>query len=398
MHEIVWNRDLVEKFWTGVSNTRLKEQSFAKTGGLKLFELVKPYLPMNGTILDYGTGNGDFVRMLTSNGYRTGCFELSEKQKNNLLTQDFAQSSLFMGVYDDNSMVQFDVVVCFEVMEHVLDVDLTSTLGRLKKVLKPDGLLIVTVPNNEDVELGKCYCPNCDRTFHRWQHVRSFSKESIAALFRQHGFALRGSGTFDLSPEAETRIKYTRICEAINSIPHDDWISFNQKLVHVDDPIDMRDFSDTGAFLVLIFQHESANVVFSKPFIKDVNEKQESSKLAVHEKQLLVLLKAYVSAGARGLKRHKLTPPFTREGTYGWVTTLSAFAQSADDPQNPTRSTLLVFEDENPLGPAHASHEEIRTLGGGCFSHWADSLYFSTSDNSDPNTNGKTYTVLGVMI
>jgi FkbM family methyltransferase len=119
-----------------------------------------------------------------------------------------------------------------------------------------------------------------------------------------------------------------------------------------------------------------------------------TTKLTAHENQLLVLLKAYVSAGKRGLTRRKLTVPFTQEGEHGWVTTLSDFVHCSDDPVNPTRSTLLVFEDDNPLGPAHASHEEIRKLGGGRFSHWVDSLYFSTSDNSDPNTNRRTYVVL----
>ena len=126
-------------------------------------------------------------------------------------------------------------------------------------------------------------------------------------------------------------------------------------------------------------------------------EAEWKSKLTASENQLHALLKAYVSSGEIGLKRHKLRSPFIREGEHGWVIRLSTFAHGADDPQNPTRSTLLVFEGENPLGPAHAAHEEIRTLGGGRFSHWADSLYFSTSDNADPNTNGRTYTVLCVM-
>jgi len=127
-------------------------------------------------------------------------------------------------------------------------------------------------------------------------------------------------------------------------------------------------------------------------------ETELQSKLAMRENQLLTLLKAYVSLGERGLKRHNLCPPFTRVGTYGWVNILPALVKGADDLQNPTRSTLLVFENEKPLGPAHAEHVQICTLGSGRFSHWSDSLYFSTSDNSDPNTNGKKYTVLVAMI
>lgn len=58
------------------------------------------------------------------------------------------------------------------------------------------------------------------------------------------------------------------------------------------------------------------------------------------------------------------------------------------------RSMLVLLEDGKPLGPARSAHADIRTQGGGRYSHWTRaSLYFSTSDNSDPRTNGRTYSV-----
>lgn len=56
------------------------------------------------------------------------------------------------------------------------------------------------------------------------------------------------------------------------------------------------------------------------------------------------------------------------------------------------RSRIMVYENGQPLGPAHCSHDEIRRHGGGRFSHWGGSIYFSASDNSDPRTNGRKYT------
>ncbi len=59
------------------------------------------------------------------------------------------------------------------------------------------------------------------------------------------------------------------------------------------------------------------------------------------------------------------------------------------------RSYLVLLEDGRELGPAHSAHEEIRKLGQGRYSHWgARSVYFSASDNSDPRTNGRRYTVV----
>ena len=56
-------------------------------------------------------------------------------------------------------------------------------------------------------------------------------------------------------------------------------------------------------------------------------------------------------------------------------------------------SSLQVFEDGRALGPGRAAHDDVRRRGTGCFSHWGEQLYFSTSDNSDPRTNGRRYSV-----
>jgi hypothetical protein len=71
------------------------------------------------------------------------------------------------------------------------------------------------------------------------------------------------------------------------------------------------------------------------------------------------------------------------------------FGFHGDKPEAPERSPLRLFEDGIELGPAHAPHDDIRTTGGGAFSHWGNTLYFSASDNSDPATNGRTYTFAG---
>ncbi len=61
------------------------------------------------------------------------------------------------------------------------------------------------------------------------------------------------------------------------------------------------------------------------------------------------------------------------------------------------RSRLLLLEDGVALGPAHMIGRKIAAEGGGSFSHWHDGkenyLYFSTSNNTDPRTNGRLYAV-----
>jgi hypothetical protein len=62
----------------------------------------------------------------------------------------------------------------------------------------------------------------------------------------------------------------------------------------------------------------------------------------------------------------------------------------ADTPDE-KRSPVLLYENDRLLGPAHSIHKDIAQIGLGRYSHWGKGMVFSTSDNSDPNTNGRKY-------
>jgi hypothetical protein len=50
-------------------------------------------------------------------------------------------------------------------------------------------------------------------------------------------------------------------------------------------------------------------------------------------------------------------------------------------------SDFRLFKDDRPLGPVQALHDDIRRHGGGRYSLWERSVYFSSSDNSDARYN-----------
>jgi hypothetical protein len=60
---------------------------------------------------------------------------------------------------------------------------------------------------------------------------------------------------------------------------------------------------------------------------------------------------------------------------------------------SPTASSLWLREDGRRMDSPHARHRKLEEVGGGFYSHWNGSLWFSTSDNSDPRRNGRRYTV-----
>jgi SAM-dependent methyltransferase len=88
-----------------------------------------------------------------------------------------------------------------------------------------------------------------------------------------------------------------------------------------------------------------------------------------------------------------LSTPFKRESGFAWQIALPDLAPMADDLDAPHRSRLVLLENGTPLWLRHTQHDEIRTRGLGTYSHWRDALILSTPDNTDPNTNGRTYEV-----
>lgn len=75
-------------------------------------------------------------------------------------------------------------------------------------------------------------------------------------------------------------------------------------------------------------------------------------------------------------------------------TTLPSWAGRGDHMAAPMASVLRLFENGEEIGPGHSLHDTIRSLGGGRYSHWEGTLFFSASDGSDPARNGRFYQAL----
>jgi len=97
-----------------------------------------------------------------------------------------------------------------------------------------------------------------------------------------------------------------------------------------------------------------------------------------------------IGTGITGQTRIDLTAG-KKDSGFAFRVTLDASLIS-DSGNQPTASTLKVYENGVEIGPAHSIHDDIRNVGKGRFSHWAGFLYFSASDNSNPQTNGRKYT------
>lgn len=85
----------------------------------------------------------------------------------------------------DDHKFSADIVVCFEVIEHIFDpVDFLSSVNRL---LKPGGLFVFTCPNGQgfDTMMLQSSSPSVDT-----EHVNLFNTNSIAILLERAGLDL----------------------------------------------------------------------------------------------------------------------------------------------------------------------------------------------------------------
>jgi hypothetical protein len=103
----------------------------------------------------------------------------------------------------------------------------------------------------------------------------------------------------------------------------------------------------------------------------------------------------WVDPVPKGRVVFRLERPFELTGDHGvscyQLRAQEIFEALADTEGDPRRSPLLLYEGNQPLGPPHSGIEDIARLGKGRYSHSKRGLVFSASDNSDVNTNRRTY-------
>lgn len=183
-----WTPQLVDKFWDLFALSPLTMLSFAKQVSSELVNVVAAKIPNGGKILDFGAGDGDLAEALLRSGYSVAVYEPSGKRAETALKR-LGKYSEFLGTVPPNSTKQFDIVCAFEVLEHILPNDVASTLSRIGRFLTSDGCFVGSVPRNENLLSRQCICPQCGIMFHRWQHMRSFTEETLASFLREGKFA-----------------------------------------------------------------------------------------------------------------------------------------------------------------------------------------------------------------
>ncbi len=141
------------------------------------FEKVERLLSSRKTVLDVGTGGGEFAYLLQSLGHGVSGIEPNRGYADYSI-QEYGLA-VQVGFVQDTAFPpeSFDVVTIWHVLEHTEDPG--SILAMLRSWLKPDGTLVVEVPNVE----ATCQSPRS--TFHE-AHLYNFNVVSLRRLAKKH--------------------------------------------------------------------------------------------------------------------------------------------------------------------------------------------------------------------
>ena len=155
------------------------------------FRRIASWIQSKDIVLDYGGGNGDLKKFLTKTTYHI--LDLSDEHS-------FGKTkriSLREGIYIDSPANSYDVVVMSEIMEHIPNC--FETLQEVRRVLKENGIIIITVPNPFSLfyilrsVIGKHQDPS-------HEHLYWFDWSFLSNLLNAVGFTCRYKTTFNLFP------------------------------------------------------------------------------------------------------------------------------------------------------------------------------------------------------
>lgn len=138
---------------------------------------------LNGRrLLDIGCGEGSFLLAMKKAGWEVAGTEINSNLEltNGLIIKEHLE--------DFSNCLPFDCITMWHTLEHMRDIN--STLGQINNILKPNGKLIIAVPNSSSFQ-AKIFRS-------KWLHLdvpRHLFHFNIAALhscLRTNGFFIQG--------------------------------------------------------------------------------------------------------------------------------------------------------------------------------------------------------------
>lgn len=160
-------RNLFEKVYHVVKRKSLKRK----------LNIINTCSHEEKAILDFGCGTGDFLKIAKQNKWHVFGIEPNDQAR------ELANSKTDHAIFNSDHLLKFksksfDVITLWHVLEHLPKLE--DHLSIFKKLLKPNGTLIIAVPNfkSYDAKVYKKYWAAFDVPRHLWH----FSRMSVSKL------------------------------------------------------------------------------------------------------------------------------------------------------------------------------------------------------------------------
>ena len=166
-------RTLFEKMYHLVKSNAIKNK----------VKLINQWQPEKGTLLDIGAGTGDFLLEAKKQNWIITGIEPNDKAKQIAIQKGVSFGTNLEELADES----FDVISMWHVLEHVPNLE--EQIATLKRLLKPNGTIIIAVPNFKSYDAK--YYAEFWAAYDVPRHLWHFSKTAIAKLFADQNMQLR---------------------------------------------------------------------------------------------------------------------------------------------------------------------------------------------------------------
>lgn len=176
-----------EEFRLVVENKRPHHRDPNYLHDLKLIEAHKP----NGNFLDIGTNTGCFLRLARNRGWNLLGVEPSPQL--GALAREWWGLEIVEGFIETLDLPErhFDIVTMTDVFEHV--VNPKEVLAAVRRVIKPDGILFIKVPNAKfnmlKFRLRSALGKKGADDFDSYEHVCHYTEATLRKMLDSCGFA-----------------------------------------------------------------------------------------------------------------------------------------------------------------------------------------------------------------
>jgi 2-polyprenyl-3-methyl-5-hydroxy-6-metoxy-1,4-benzoquinol methylase len=157
---------------------------------------IKKY-KKDGKLLDIGCNIGLFLKVAKQNGFNATGVELNDE------CARYGRQNFEVKIFSDHlekidfQKDDFDIITLFDVLEHIPDI--SGFVAEVKRILKPDGLLVIQSPNIGSV-MAKL-------TRSKWEwlcppdHLYHFTPETIMRFLTSNGFAIKDIRTWEAADD-----------------------------------------------------------------------------------------------------------------------------------------------------------------------------------------------------